>query len=182
MAQLHLIRHGRAAAGWGEDPDPGLDDVGREQALRAAEDIAGLGPLTIYTSPLRRARETAAPLATRWGVEPAVEPAVGEIPSPTPDLSERSEWLRSAMRGRWADLGPPVTAWRSRLLDALLAIPDDAVVFSHFVAINAVVAAASDDDALIVFGPANASRTVIDTHPPNLSVTRLGTQADTGIG
>ena len=38
--RLHLVRHGRAAAGWDDDPDPPLDDVGREQADAVAERLA----------------------------------------------------------------------------------------------------------------------------------------------
>jgi hypothetical protein len=33
VTRLHLVRHGRAAAGWDTDPDPGLDDIGRRQAV-----------------------------------------------------------------------------------------------------------------------------------------------------
>ena len=28
VTRIHLVRHGRAAAGWNTDPDPGLDDLG----------------------------------------------------------------------------------------------------------------------------------------------------------
>lgn len=181
MVRLHLVRHGRASAGWGDDPDPGLDEVGRLQAVDAAGELTGVGPLPILTSPMRRAQETAAPLATRWGGVPVVEPAVGEIPSPTPDLAERSVWLRSALRSTWADLGPDVVAWRSQLIATLLGTPGDTVVFTHFVAINAAVAAASRAEALIVFAPANASRTVIDVDGDTLTVVALGRQADTEV-
>ncbi len=180
--RLHLIRHGRAAAGWEDDPDPGLDAVGREQAAELAEDLATLGPLRILTSPLKRARETAMPLAARWRTEPVVEPAVGEVPSPTADLGERSAWLRSSLRSNWADLGPAVTAWRSRLIATLAAVPAETVVFTHFVAINAMVGACSGDEALILCAPANASLTVIDVEAEKLSLVRLGRQADRDVG
>lgn len=179
--RLHLVRHGQAAAGWGEDRDPGLDEQGRAQAGDLTEHLAARRPMPILSSPLRRAQQTAAPLAYRWGVEPVVEPRVGEIPSPTSDLAERSAWLRNALSSRWADLGPAVVAWRSQLLSALFALPTDTVVFSHFVAINAVVAAASDDEALIVFAPANASCTLVDIEAGRLSVVELGRQADSAI-
>ena len=32
MTRLYLVRHGRAAAGWNTDPDPGLDVIGQGQA------------------------------------------------------------------------------------------------------------------------------------------------------
>ena len=34
--RLHLVRHGRAAAGWDDDADPPLDEVGQRQALAVA--------------------------------------------------------------------------------------------------------------------------------------------------
>ena len=37
--RIYMIRHGKAAAGWDGDADPGLDDVGRAQA----ENVAGAG-------------------------------------------------------------------------------------------------------------------------------------------
>ena len=40
MTRLWLVRHGRAAAGWNVDPDPDLDEVGREQADRVAAPLA----------------------------------------------------------------------------------------------------------------------------------------------
>ena len=67
------------------------------------------------------------------------------------------------------------------LLARVLAINADTVVFTHFVAINTIVAAASRDDRLTVFTPTNCSRTVIDIERGNLSVVQLGGQADTDI-
>ena len=66
-----------------------------------AERLAPLGDaggLPIVTSPLRRCRQTAAPLARRWGVTPTVEDTVAEIPSPLGvSMADRVEWLREAM-------------------------------------------------------------------------------------
>ena len=67
MARIYLVRHGRAELGWGMDYDPGLDDLGRSQASAAANKLAPLGPLEVISSPLRRARQTAMPLAELWG-------------------------------------------------------------------------------------------------------------------
>src|SRR5262245_40708188 len=64
--QLYLVRHGHANAGFAEAYDPGLDDLGREQALAIAQGLAPLGPFPILTSPLKRARETTTPLAVLW--------------------------------------------------------------------------------------------------------------------
>jgi len=63
VTRLYVVRHGRATAGWNIDPDPALDDVGRQQAVVAAERLAPEGPLAIVSSPMRRCRQTAEPLA-----------------------------------------------------------------------------------------------------------------------
>lgn len=166
MPLLHLVRHGHAAAGWGEDPDPGLDDRGRGQARMVAARLAvALDPCALRTSPLARARQTAEPLADAWATEAVVDPAFGEIPSPTTDLAARSRWLRSALASRWDDLGDDVLAWRRRLLEAVRSTAVDTVVFTHFVAINAVVGEATMDPATTVFLPANTSVTVVEVSP-----------------
>ncbi|MEW6153151.1 MAG: histidine phosphatase family protein [Actinomycetota bacterium] len=47
-----------------------LSDAGRAQAQAAADAIAGLKKVeAVYSSPLERARETAAPIAAAWGLK-----------------------------------------------------------------------------------------------------------------
>jgi broad specificity phosphatase PhoE len=178
VTRLVLVRHGRAAAGWDTDPDPGLDDTGRAQAEAVAERLAPSGPQPILVSPLRRARETAAPLETRWGRQATVEPAVAEIPSPVGvPMAERTTWLRAAMSGRWSDLPPDYRAWRDAVVARLLRVDTDLVVVSHFVAINAVVGAALGDGRVVVFAPDNASCTVVEHDGARLGVIELGGEA-----
>ena len=183
MSTIYLVRHGRAAAGFGAHADPGLDDVGRGQAERTAQHLAEVicHPVPIYTSPLARARETAAPLAECWGVEAAIEYRVAEIPAPTDDLRQRARWLAGVMAGRWADLPADLQAWRQRMIGCVLAFESDTVVFCHFVAINVLVGAASGADALIVFRPDNGSVTRLHTDDDGLSVSELGAEAGTTV-
>ena len=54
MTRLYLVRHGRAAAGWDTDPDPGLDPLGVHQAERMADELGPRGPLALISSPLLR--------------------------------------------------------------------------------------------------------------------------------
>jgi broad specificity phosphatase PhoE len=163
MPRLYLVRHGRAAAGWNTDPNPGLDDIGRRQAAATAARLQPLGPLAVISSPLRRCQQTAAALATPWAVPVVVEPGVAEIPSPEGvAMADRVEWLREAMRGEWAALGPRYTAFRDGVVATLLGLTADTVVFSHFVAINAAIGAALGDDRLVIRSLDNASVTVID--------------------
>ncbi|MCB1000817.1 MAG: histidine phosphatase family protein [Acidimicrobiales bacterium] len=150
MTRVHLVRHGRAAAGWDADPDPGLDALGKQQAVDVGARLAPIGPLHVLTSPLLRCQETAAPLLAAWRYPLMIEPRIGEIPSPAGvAMADRGEWLRDAMRGTWTDLGLPFTAYRDAVLAAVRTCRQETVMFSHFVAINVVIGAALGSDALV---------------------------------
>jgi len=185
MALVHLVRHGRAAAGWDHDPDPGLDALGAQQARQLADRLAALGaslPLTIVTSPLRRCQETAAPLAARWQVSPLVEPAVAELPTPPGvPMGQRVAWLRAAMAGDWAALGTRYTDYRDRVAAYVAAIGTDTVVVSHFGAINAVIGACLGDDRMLIRSLDNTSLTLVETTAQGLVLVEAGHEADTLI-
>ncbi len=182
MTRIHLVRHGRAAAGWDTDPDPGLDELGREQSMAVARRLAPLGPLAVVSSPLLRCQQTAFPLATAWKARVAIDPAVAEIPSPDGvAMADRVEWLRAAMGGTWADLGSPFTDFRDGVASAVTALTADTVVFSHFVAINAVIGAALGDDRLVIRSLDNCSVTVVDVTDGVLRLVEGGHEADTLI-
>ena len=182
MTRLYLVRHGRAAAGWDTDPDPGLDDLGRAQCFVVAARLAPLGPLPVLTSPLRRCRETAAALAERWQVDARIEPAVAEIPSPERvAMADRVDWLRRAMTGSWPDLGPRYTAFRDQVVATLCGLTTDSVVFSHFIAINAAIGVSLGDERLVVRSLDNCSVTTIDAVGGALQLVESGHEADTLI-
>ena len=178
-----LVRHGEAAAGWDGDADPGLSDLGRQQAERAAEELAGAAARPLVVSPLRRTQETAAPIARRLGVAPVLEPAVGEVPAPAPhsSLGARGPWLRTFMAGSWAGADGGLQAWRHGLIDALLALPADAVVVTHFVAINVAVGAATGDDRVVSFRPGYCSRTTLRIGEDGLELVDRGAEAATVV-
>jgi broad specificity phosphatase PhoE len=179
--RLYLVRHGRASAGFAEAHDPGLDDLGQEQALTIAQELAPLGPLSIFTSPLKRAFETAKPLEKVWNVIAQIEPHVAEIPSHTDNLQERTTWLHHALRGQWSDLASFHQQWRDSLVAFLCNRNASAVVTTHFVAINAAVGAATGDDRMVCFEPDNCSCTVFDVVQGNLRLVSLGRQRATQI-
>ena len=181
MASLFLVRHGKAAAGFDSHLDPGLDDLGVQQSASTADLLAPLGPLQIYSSPLARARETASPLAERWDSEPIIESRVSEIPSPTDDLGGRSAWLASIMPERWENLDERLHLWRQALVDCLLDMTDDSVVFCHFIAINVAVGAATHDPHMICFRPDNGSVTRLANDDGSLRLIELGREADTHV-
>jgi broad specificity phosphatase PhoE len=177
MAKLYMVRHGRAAGGFGESHDPGLDELGRKQADDVAQELAPLGPLPILTSPLRRTRDTAAPLAQLWNIRPVIEDAVAEIPSPTDNLQERVAWLRAFMVGSWRNAPMPLAVWRETIVAALLAIGEDTVIFSHYIAINVAAGAALTDDRVVVFSPDNGSVTVFENDGGALLLIAKGREA-----
>ncbi|HEX2912894.1 MAG TPA: histidine phosphatase family protein [Chloroflexia bacterium] len=82
--KLILLRHGRTAhnfglrlTGWG---DPDLDELGREQAEAAAQRLVQEFDIeTIYSSPLKRARQTAEPLVRLTGHNPHIRDGLKEL-------------------------------------------------------------------------------------------------------
>jgi broad specificity phosphatase PhoE len=178
MARIHMIRHGRAAAGFGESMDPGLDEFGQSQAEAVAEKLKALGRLPILSSPLARTQQTAAPLAKLWGAAPVIEDAVAEIPSPKGmTLEARVAWLRKLMAGSWRDVSPELAAWREHCIATVVAIPRDTIIFSHYVAINVIAGAALGDDRVVVFSPDNCSVTVFETDGAKLQLIEKGDEA-----
>jgi broad specificity phosphatase PhoE len=188
MTRLYLIRHGKPAAVWGGgDDDPGLDETGFGQAHAAARTLLGLPqadrPVRVASSPLRRCRETARPLAEALGVELEIDPAVGEIPTPGAlNAADRPAWLQAAFTGRWADIAGDLDyqAWRRDVVAAVARRPATAV-FSHFVAINAALSVLAGDDRVIVFRPDHASITTLHLTDGALTLVERGREASTGV-
>lgn len=178
MAKIYMVRHGRAEAGFGESMDPGLDALGRSQAEEVAKKLANLGPLPVISSPLKRTRETAAPLAKLWNVEPVIEKAVAEIPSPWGmTLDGRVAWLRNLMGGSWRDVPLDLAEWREDCIASVTEISRDTVIFSHYVAINVIAGAATGDYRVVTFSPDNCSVTVLETDGAKLTLIEKGAEA-----
>lgn len=83
--------------------DLALSATGRAHAEALAERLAGLAPAVVVSSPRRRARETAAPIASRHGLEPEVlaglrELDFGEVEGETYEEIERT---RPDLWARW---------------------------------------------------------------------------------
>jgi 2,3-bisphosphoglycerate-dependent phosphoglycerate mutase len=84
---LLIVRHGESAAARVDQPapradghsDPPLAPEGVEQAGRLAERLAHEHIDAIYVTSLQRTVQTAAPLARRLGLEPAVEADLREV-------------------------------------------------------------------------------------------------------
>ena len=189
MPRIHLVRHAKPAAAWGEDPDPGLDPLGVTQAAAVAQQLAkATAHAPIYSSPLRRCRETALPLCELWECDATVLPSVAEIPSPPVDRETRREWLTAAMNGTWDELHQRSPAgsidyldWRRSVVAALQALPHDCVVFTHYIAINVAAGAAQRREEVVCFRPDHASVTVIETGEQGLRLVELGREAQTRL-
>ncbi len=83
--EIWLVRH--AQPHWEPDgvavDDPGLTEYGHAQAAATAAALEGVRFDAVYTSPLNRVRETAAPIIERIGVEPEVHGWLREIGLPS---------------------------------------------------------------------------------------------------
>lgn len=80
VTTLLLVRHGETDwnrdGRWQGQSDTQLNDVGREQAARVAEELDGVD--VVYSSDLARARETADIVARRLGLEVHVDERLRE--------------------------------------------------------------------------------------------------------
>jgi broad specificity phosphatase PhoE len=114
---LLLIRHAepvRVASGEGGDGpvDPPLTPAGREQATRLAAWLAGESIDAVVSSPMKRAIETAAPVADALGLAVEVVPQLVEYDAATDHYIPAEElratgderWL-AMVEGRWEDFG-----------------------------------------------------------------------------
>ena len=180
--EISLIRHGEAAATWSESADPGLSHLGQQQAEDAAEALQPYvhGDTLLFSSPLQRALETSVPLARLLHTGVIVEDVFREIPSPVP-LAERQVWLRQFMQQHWVGQGDELIAWRAAALQRLLALTQPAVIFTHFLLINAVVGELLDRPETLCCWPANGSITRLRHNGTSLELIALGDQIQTTV-
>jgi len=165
---IYLIRHGLAAAG-ADDLDPGLAELGHEQARAAAKGLIGVTLPRLVVSPLRRTRETAAPIAEALGVIPEIRDEVAEVFDPSMPSGQRKAMIGPFMAGKWADQPEVLRAWRARVVAALLAMGlesaaagSDLVVVSHYIAIGVAIGEATGDDRVVPAPIANCSITTME--------------------
>jgi broad specificity phosphatase PhoE len=162
----------------GRMPGVSLGEEGRAQARRAAERLARERIAAIHTSPLERARETAAPIAERLRLEPEVHEAINEIDlgqwagRSFEDLSGEPRWqswnnARAVSRPPWGESMLEVQARAvGNLEQARGAHPNQAVVLvSHADVIKAALlyylGMPIDGYRLFDIGPASISTLVV---------------------
>jgi 2,3-bisphosphoglycerate-dependent phosphoglycerate mutase len=193
---LLLIRHGESASARDDRPfplvdghaDPELHPEGRRQAEAVGERLATEDLAAIYVTNLRRTAETAAPLATRLGMVPIVEPDLAEV--------NLGEWEGGQLRRRVAEGDPladqlyaeerwdvvpgaePAKAFAARVRAGLVRIaaahPDAAVaVFAHGGVIGEALAQAARSRPFAFVGADNGSISHLVIHPGGWDLRRF---------
>ena len=111
MIELVLVRHAQPdwePGGLAVDA-PGLTELGRAQAARLAAELADVHFDAFHVSPLRRAEETARPIADALGIKPVCEPWLAELRlpklegTPTEEVARFFEQARLREAERWWD-------------------------------------------------------------------------------
>ena len=179
---IYLVRHGQATEHWDQADDPGLSELGRQQAADAATRLLErIEPgIRLVSSPMQRARETARPLAEALDSEVAIAEPFREIPTPV-QRGDRQTWLNGIARQRWNEQEPMVRDWRRSLLDRLRQVREPSVVFTHFMVLNAIVSELTDDGRVVCFLPDNASVTTLRWASDDLQLVELGHQLRTPV-
>jgi broad specificity phosphatase PhoE len=188
---VYLLRHGLAAAGL-DDLDPGLAPLGHEQAAATAVWFRGVCTGQLVVSPLRRTRETAAPIATELSLAAEIRREVSEVFDPSLPVSERQASIGPLMAGRWSGQSDALRAWRDRVVMTVLDLgtgdSPGVVIVSHYVAIGAVIGHALGDDRVRPVAIPNASITTVQVEGRRISllespsVAHLAAEQVTGAG
>jgi broad specificity phosphatase PhoE len=175
--EIVLVRHALPvridATPDGSPADPGLADRGLEQAERIVAALQHDSIDALYSSPSRRAVETAAPLAKARGLQPVLEPGIAEFDSADSSYVPVEE-LRASGDPRWqllvaGDLysaGVDPAQFRARVVEAVERIAAQhpggrAVLVSHSGAINAYAGHVLEQQKPLWFAPAYCSITRI---------------------
>jgi broad specificity phosphatase PhoE len=148
LTTVHLLRHGEVhnptGVLYGRLPGYHLSDLGRRMADRLAEHLADHDVRRVVSSPLERARETAAPIAVAHDLEVHSDDRLVEAENTFQGLTfgvgdgslrRPSHWkhLYNPFRPSW---GEPYRNQADRVLDAMADARDDvrgheAVLVSH---------------------------------------------------
>lgn len=177
---IFLVRHGEAAASWGEASNPGLSERGLRQADAVAGALIEAGASSAVTSPMMRCRETCGAFERVAGLVARVDPRVSEVETP-PGLADRTAWLRGVMSGTWSASGQDFAPWRQAALNAVSEAEDGTAFFSHFVAINAIIGLIQGVDDVVVFKPSHCSMTRLERRNGTLVVAETGAEGESRI-
>lgn len=111
--RIYLVRHG--ATDWNltnrvqGQADIKLNSTGQRQAERLAEEFRSRPLAAVYSSDLKRALDTAAPIAATLGLEVQVDSAFREI-----DQGDWEGLTADEVKARWPDLWGPARHYSPR--------------------------------------------------------------------
>jgi 2,3-bisphosphoglycerate-dependent phosphoglycerate mutase len=190
-AELFIVRHADAIPEADEIIPGGIYDdlplssIGREQARALAGRLGSTSFNAIYSSPLKRCLETAAPLAERLGLEPVIvanlaEIRLGEVISLPQDGSD-VEALTKALQARQLEIvriagtmgnwdaiagSEPSKEFRKRVVTALDEIAnrhigERVLVFAHGGVVNAYAAEVLGLEREFFYPAANTAISVV---------------------
>ena len=189
--EIFIVRHGDAIPGADEIIPSGIYDdlplskIGRQQAQDLAERLSTIHFDAIYSSPLLRCQQTAAPLAERLSLTPIIVDGIKEIKlgniRPLPEDKNDLEALYQALHERQRDIvrlagesghwdaipdSEPSQAFRQRVVAAFDEIASRhigrrVVAFAHGGVVNAYAAETLGLERDFFFPAANTSITVI---------------------
>jgi len=190
-AELFIVRHADAIPDEDEIIPSGIYDdlplsrTGRKQAQVLVERLSGLSFDAIYSSPLRRCLETAAPLAERLGMTPIIAEGLKEIKlgniRPLPNDGQDLAALTRALQERQLDIvrvagetghwdaipdSEQSIAFRNRVVETLDEIASKHIgqrilAFAHGGVINAYIAEVLGLQKDFFFPAANTSITIV---------------------
>ncbi len=189
--ELFIVRHGDAIPDADEIIPSGIYDdlplsrLGREQARDLAERLGRISFDAVYSSPLRRCQETAAPLARHLELTPILVPGIKEIRlgdiRPLPEHGEDLSLLTQALKERQIDIvriagstgswdtipnSEPSKEFRRRVVTAFDEITRGhtggrVIAFAHGGVVNAYVAEVLGLERDFFFPAANTSITIV---------------------
>jgi len=190
-AELFIVRHADAIPDEDEIIPSGIYDdlplsrTGRNQAQALAERLSGLSFNAMYSSPLRRCLETAAPLAEHLGITPIIAEGLKEIKlgniRPLPNDGQDLAALTKALQERQLDIvrvagetghwdaipdSEQSIAFRKRVVETLDEIASKhigqrIIAFAHGGVINAYIAEVLGLQKDFFFPAANTSITIV---------------------
>ncbi len=171
--RLYLVRHGQARADDGSyGHDTPLSPLGRQQAQAVATGLANASLAAVYASPMRRARETAEPMARLTGLEVQLDERLAEFEFAGWDPEEEVQ------AGDWAwrpeDTGTPGGETLQAFAERVAAACDDLVTPHEGEAI-AVVSHSGAGDAILrwAMGIPAASPWFHEFDLPNAAIVEL---------
>ena len=191
VAELFIVRHADAIPDEDEIIPSGIYDdlplsrVGRKQAHALAKRLGDLSFNAIYSSPLRRCLETAAPVAKRLGITPIILPdlkeirlgQVNQLPQDVNDLAALTKALQERQTeivrlaggaGNWDAIkdSEPSKQFRQRVVRALDEMAhhhlgERVLAFAHGGVVNSYVAEVLGLERDFFYPAGNTSITIV---------------------